>query len=89
MTGAGDGVQPQLVGFAVGVFTLRNDADALTLDVLQLGIAAGQIEGDVLDPTDAAFLHQGVVLGDSAKKGRLGFVGVDRNVGVRLLFGGG
>ena len=89
MTGAGDGVQPQFVRFAVGVFTLRNDADALTLDVLQLGIAAGQIEGDVLDPTDAAFLNQGVVLGDSAKEGSLGLVSVDRNVGVRLLFGGG
>ena len=44
MAGAGDGVQAQLVGLAVGVFPFGNDADALAFDVLQLRVAAGQIK---------------------------------------------
>ena len=75
-------------GFAVGVFPFGNDADALPLDVLQLRVAAGQIEGDVLNTADRTVLEQGVVLRHRAHKRCFGLVGVDRNVGVRLLLGG-
>ena len=89
MARTGDGVQAEFVGFAVGIFTLRNDADALTFDVFELGITAGEVEGDVLHPTNATFSNQGIVLPHRAKEGSLGLVGVDRNVGVGLLLGSG
>ena len=89
MAGAGDGIQTEFVGFAVGVLTFGDDSDALAFDVLELRFTTGEIKGDVLDPTDTAFSNQRVVLGDGAEERRLGFVGIDRNVGVGLLLGGG
>ncbi len=49
---AGDGVEPELMRFAVGVVPFRNDADALAFDVFELRFASSQVEGDVLDPAD-------------------------------------
>ena len=89
VAGAGDRVKAEFVRFAVGIFALRNDADALTLDVFQLRLATGEIEGDVLHPADAAVLHQGVVLGHRAEKRGLRLVGVDGNVCVGLFLRGG
>ena len=89
MACTGDGVEAKFVRFAVGIFTLRNDADALPFDVFELGITAGEVEGDVLHPTNATVSNQGIVLRHRAKEGRLGLVGVDRNVGVGLLLGSG
>ena len=87
MACAGDGIQTEFVGFAVGVLTFGDDSDALAFDVLELRFTTGEIKGDVLDPTDTAFSNQRVVLGDGAEERRLGFVGIDRNVGVGLLLG--
>ena len=88
VAGAGDGIQAQFVGLAVGVLTLGNDADALALDVLQLGVTTGEIKGDVLNATDRTVLKQGIVLGDRPHERGFGLVGVDRNVGVGLFLRG-
>ena len=90
MAGAGNRVEAQLVGLAVGVAALGDDADALALHILQLGLAAGQVEGDVVHPADGAFPHQAVVLGHGADEGILRLVGVDGDSGVgHGGFGGG
>ena len=85
MTGAGDRVQTQFVGFALGIFAIGNDADALAFHVLKLRVATGEVEGDVLNPTNGAVLQQGIVFGHRADEGCLRLVGVDRNVCVGLL----
>ena len=66
MAGAGDGIEAQLVGFALGVRALGDDADGLTFDVFQMGIASAEVKGDVLNPTNGPFIEKAVVLGDGA-----------------------
>ena len=82
MAGAGDRIQTQLVGLAFGVLAVGNDADALAFDVVQLGITAFEVEGDVVHPADGAVLQQGIVLSDRAHKRIFGFVEVDRHLRV-------
>ncbi|SBO42923.1 protein of unknown function [Cyanobium sp. NIES-981] len=82
VTGAGDRIEAELVGLAVGVGAIRNDADALALHVVELGITTGQVEGDVIHPADRPLGQQAVVLGDGSDERILGLVEVDRNGGV-------
>ena len=81
------------MGLAVGVLTVGNDADRLTLHVVELGVSTAEIEGDVVHPADGAFSQQAVVLGDGADEGVLRLVEVDGDVGVMhgssSGFGGG
>jgi len=82
VAGAGNRIQAQLVRLAVGIFTVGNDADALTFDVMKLGVAAAEIEGDVVHPTNGPFSQQAVVLGDRANERILRLVEIDGNVSV-------
>ena len=85
---AGDGVKPHFVRLALRIGSFGNDADALTLDVLQLWISFGEVEGDVLDASDGTILHQRVIVLDFSQVRILWLVGVDRDVSVGLGFGG-
>jgi hypothetical protein len=42
VTGAGDRVEAQFVGFAVGIFAIGNDADALTFHVMKVTFGEDQ-----------------------------------------------
>ena len=54
------------MGFAFGVFTSRNDADALTFHVLKVWITTAQIESDVLHATNGPLFKEGIIFCDCA-----------------------
>jgi len=60
------------MGLPFGIFTSRNDADALTFDVFKEWITTAQIEGDVLYPTNCPFFEKGIVFVTVPRKGDLG-----------------
>ena len=82
MAGAGDRIEAQFVGLAVGVLAVGNDADGLALEVAQLGLTTLEVKGDVVDPANCSFSQQAVVLRDRAHERIFGPVEIDGNVGV-------
>ena len=70
------------MGLAIGIFTIGNDADGLAFDVVQLGVATLEVEGDVVHPTNRTFTQQAVVLGNGAQERGLGLIEIDRNSSV-------
>ena len=80
MTGAGNGVETQLVGLACGILAIGNDADALALHVVQM--ASGEVEGDVVHASNGTLGKKAVIACHRADEGILGLVEIDGNVGV-------
>ena len=80
MAGAGDRVQAEFVGFVVGIGSVRNDANALAFDVVE--VAPAEIKGDVVNPANCTIDKQGIVVDDCADERILRLVEVDGNVGV-------
>ena len=87
VAGAGDRIEAQFVGLAVGIFAIGNDADALAFDVME--IALGEVKGDVVDPANGPLVQQAVVAQHRAEVGLLGLVDVDWNGGVAGGWGHG
>jgi hypothetical protein len=82
VAGAGDRVKAKLVGLAVGVGAVGNDADALAFHVVKLGVTASQVEGDVVHPADGPISQEAVVIEHGADEGILRLVEIDGNFSV-------